>query len=206
MWVLKLGGSLLKTEDLTDSVKQLSDHGAGQLVIVPGGGIYADQVRHLYETLQLDEVTAHRLALRAMEQYGEMLISMDPRLHAAISIESIIHWLENHQIPVWFPYDMTFGNPAIKASWEFTSDSLSYWLAKQLRCENLVLVKATEPDGDNYSADYLSSSGFLDQAFKNMFKDTFVQPWWLYYRNLSAFFDVLGNKVPDSSKLKRITG
>ena len=207
MWVLKLGGSLLKTEeDLTEIVKKLSDHGAGQLVIVPGGGIYADQARQLYEALQLDEVTAHRLALRAMEQFGELLVSMDPRLHAATTIESINNWLNHNQVPVWFPYDMTFDNPAIKASWEITADSLSCWLARQLQCENLVLLKASEPEEDNYSADYLSSFGLLDPAFKEMVIGAFVKPWWLYYKHLSAFFDVLDNKMSESLELKRITG
>lgn len=205
MWVLKLGGSLLETGELPETLKQLSEHGAGQVVIVPGGGVFADQVRLLDKELKLDDLTAHRLALRAMEEFGELLITMNSCLHAAESLEAINYWLDQDQIPVWFPYKMTFDNPAIKASWDITSDSLSFWLASQLECQNLVLLKPAEPQENNYSAAYLSNSGFIDGAFGDMLVDTFVKPWWLYYKYLSSFLDLLENKNPESTHLKPIT-
>ena len=66
MWVVKLGGSLLNTCDLQATLIQLADHGAGQLVIVPGGGVFVEQVRYLQKELCIDDVTAHlppRIAL-----------------------------------------------------------------------------------------------------------------------------------------------
>jgi 5-(aminomethyl)-3-furanmethanol phosphate kinase len=205
MWVVKLGGSLLNTCDLSSKLKTLADHGAGNVVIVPGGGVFADQVRYLQRELQIDDTTAHRMALRAMEQFGTLLTTLDPRLHAAHTIEAINQCLEKKEIPVWFPYDMIAGNPVIKATWDITSDSLALWLANCLQCQNLVMVKSVVPDDEDYSANYLSEHGYLDHAFAEMMTEMFVKPWWLFYEQMESFFTLLDNNNTPAEKLKEIT-
>lgn len=204
MWVVKLGGSLLNASDLQEILIQLADHGAGQLVIVPGGSIFAEQVRYLQKKLCIDDTTAHRMALRAMEQFGDILTSLDHRYHAATTIDAINGWLEKHEVPVWFPYDMIVDNPAIRASWDISSDSLSLWLANYLQCQNLVLLKATVPDDNDYSAQHLSQSGFLDPAFAGMMADMLVKPWWLFYKQVESFFNTLGNSNYSDPDMKAI--
>lgn len=197
MWVVKLGGSLLESCDLSTTLKALADHGAGQLVIVPGGGVFADQIRYLQEEIRLDDTTAHRLALRAMEQFGSVLTALNPRCQAAGSIEAIHACLARGDIPVWFPYDMIAANPLIRATWEITSDSLALWLAQTLNCPNLVMIKSTEPERDDYSVGYLSQRGYLDQAFADMIEHTLVKPWWLFYQQLAFFTSLLdGQQQP----------
>lgn len=205
MWVVKLGGSLLNTCDLQATLIQLADYGAGQLVIVPGGGVFAEQVRYLQKELCIDDVTAHRMALRAMEQFGDILTSLDPRYHAATTVDAINGWVEKHEIPVWFPYDMVTDNPAIKASWDITSDSLSLWLANSIHCQNLVLLKSTIPEDNDYSAQHLSQFGFLDPAFAEMMADMLVKPWWLFYKQLETFVNLLGNNNYSDPCMKAIT-
>ncbi|OGT66370.1 MAG: hypothetical protein A3I13_05365 [Gammaproteobacteria bacterium RIFCSPLOWO2_02_FULL_47_50] len=205
MWVVKLGGSLINTCDLPSTLKTLADHGAGNVVIVPGGGVFADQVRYLQKELQIDDTTAHRMALRAMEQFGALLTSLDPRFHAANTIEAMHNWLNKKEIPVWFPYDMIADNPAIKATWDISSDSLSLWLAQALRCQNLVLLKSTVPENDNYSADFLSQSGYLDHAFASMMTEMLVKPWWLFYEQIESFISLLDNKDDAAATMKEIT-
>ncbi len=204
MWVVKFGGSLLKTVEFQDVLKKLADHGAGKMILVPGGGVFADQVRYLQEELQIDDVTAHRMALRAMEQLGALIISMDPRFHAANSVSAINDWLEKNEIPVWFPYDMVADNPAIRASWDITSDSLSLWLANLMKCQNLVLLKPILPDKDDYSADYLSQLGFLDTGFAEMMQEMLVKPWWLFYEQVESFFNLLDCTDGSASGMKEI--
>lgn len=205
MWVVKLGGSLLNTCDLQAALIQLADHGAGQLVVVPGGGVFAEQVRYLQKELCLDDVTAHRMALRAMEQFGDIVTSLDPRYHAAATFDAIDGWLEKHEIPVWFPYEMIVDNPAIRASWDITSDSLSLWLANSIHCQNLVLLKSTVPEDDDYSAQHLSQFGFLDHAFAEMMTNMLVKPWWLFYKQMETFFGMLSNEDSPDSGMKAIT-
>jgi 5-(aminomethyl)-3-furanmethanol phosphate kinase len=205
MWVVKLGGSLINACDLPSTLKTLADHGAGNVVIIPGGGVFANQVRYLQKELQIDDTTAHRMALRAMEQFGALLISLDPRFHAANSIDTINEWLVKNEIPVWFPYEMVADNPAIKATWDISSDSLALWLAQAIHCQNLVLLKSTVPENDNYSADYLSQSGYLDHAFASMMTEMLVKPWWLFYKQIESFISLLDNRNDATAKMKQIT-
>ena len=204
MWVVKLGGSLIDTCDLPSTLKTLADHGAGNVVVVPGGGVFADQVRYLQDELQIDDTTAHRMALRAMEQFGALLTSLDPRFHAANTLEAINEWLDKKEIPVWFPYDMISDNPAIKASWDISSDSLALWLANCLHCQNMVMVKSVVPADEVYSANYLSQHGYLDHAFAGMMTDMFVKPWWLFYEQLGSFFNMLDNSGSTTDGMREI--
>ena len=45
MWIVKLGGSLLGAEELTHWLELLARYSDGKIIIVPGGGIFADAVR-----------------------------------------------------------------------------------------------------------------------------------------------------------------
>ena len=55
MWVIKLGGSLLSSESLKEWLSVIVKHGAGKLVIVPGGGIFADKVRDEQQKWKFDD-------------------------------------------------------------------------------------------------------------------------------------------------------
>jgi Uncharacterized archaeal kinase related to aspartokinases, uridylate kinases len=205
MMVVKLGGSLQNSRYLPALLAQLMEHAAGRIVIVPGGGEFADRVRQQQVELKLDSMTAHCMALRAMEQFGSVLISHEPGLQAASSIQAIHDLLIRKKIPVWFPYEMVADNPSIPASWDVTSDSLSLWLAEQLRCRYLFMLKPVCPANDNYSAQYLSEKGFLDRAFADWMAKTSVQCWWLYSQNLESFMRMLDLRDYPATIMKEIT-
>ena len=79
MWVVKLGGSLQSFPGLRDWVRLIAEQGGGRVVLVPGGGQFADAVRAAQRTAGFDDRTAHGMALFAMEQYGLMLAALAPR-------------------------------------------------------------------------------------------------------------------------------
>ena len=205
MWVIKIGGSLQHAGNLPDFLALLVEYAAGQAVIVPGGGDYADQVRQLQAEKGLDDITAHRMALRAMEAYGAFLISCESRLQPARSFNEIIQLLAGRKIPVWFPYDIVTDNPSIPACWEVTSDTLSLWCAEQLRCRDLFILKATEPESKDYSARYLSEKGFLDRGFVDMTKKTHVVSWWLHYQQATSFIHMVDRREHPATVMKEIT-
>jgi aspartokinase-like uncharacterized kinase len=139
--VVKLGGSLAGSALLTVWLDAIAT-GGGRLVLVPGGGPFADQVRESQRRWSFDDATAHHLALLAMEQYGLMLAGLQPRLHPAASRAEIRRVLAAGDVPVWLPTRMALGRPEIPESWDVTSDSLAAWLAAQLGAEGLLLVKS----------------------------------------------------------------
>lgn len=194
MYVIKIGGSLQHARGLAEFLGGLAEHAAGRVVVVPGGGDYADQVRQMQVEKNLDEVAAHRLALRAMEQYGSFLVSLDARLQPASSWGEIDRLCAQKKIPVWFPYEIVAEDPAVEACWDVTSDSLAIWCAEQLRCRHLFLLKAVTPAGDDYSASFLSGRGYLDKGFMKMAARTSVLAWWLDYQQAPSLLNMLASR------------
>jgi aspartokinase-like uncharacterized kinase len=142
MWVIKLGGSLLSSGSLQEWLSTIVKHGAGKLVIVPGGGIFADQVRDAQQKWKFDDKAAHQMALLAMEQYAYLLQSYAPDLGLSDSIEGIEKAISLNQVPVWLPFKMINACQDISSNWDLTSDSLALCLAEQLNAEHVMLVKS----------------------------------------------------------------
>src|SRR4051812_7801139 len=72
MIVLKLGGSLASSGGLTACLAALGRL-RGEIVVVPGGGVFADAVRAAQPRFGFSDRAAHRMAILAMEQYAVML-------------------------------------------------------------------------------------------------------------------------------------
>ena len=142
MWVVKLGGSLANSEELPSWLEVIATTGAGRVVLVPGGGPWADEVREAQKRESFDDRVAHRKALLAMEQYGRVLAATRPGFVVASSIVEIRDVLKDGQVPVWMPYEMVVAEPSIPESWDVTSDSLGAWLADKLNASVLILVKS----------------------------------------------------------------
>ncbi|MGB8337824.1 MAG: aspartate kinase [Burkholderiales bacterium] len=148
-WVIKLGGSLFGNPLLNDWLSAIGEHGKGRAVVVPGGGLFADAVRLAQKKTGFDDVTAHRLALLAMDQSAVMLAGLNQQLIPAKNRNEIDALLNAKQIPIWLPSEMAMDCADIPASWNMTSDSLAAWLAEKISATNLLLVKSCPvPNGE----------------------------------------------------------
>lgn len=165
MWVVKLGGSLLGTPELQAWLDMLALQSDGRVVIVPGGGIFADAVREAQRTVAFDDAVAHHMALLAMEQYGLALKSLQPKLVTAASELEISERSWQHRAIVWLPSRMVLADETIAQNWNVTSDSLAAWLAKKINASRLVLVKHEEMIESKAPLEKLARTGVLDSAF-----------------------------------------
>jgi aspartokinase-like uncharacterized kinase len=163
MWVVKLGGSLANAEELPRWLDVIATAGAGKVVLVPGGGPWADEVRVAQRLEGFDDRVAHRKALRAMEQYGRVLAATRPGFALADSIAAIREVLKTNQVPVWMPFEIVVADPSIPENWDVTSDSLSAWLAGLLKSPTLVLVKSVEVG--EADANNMAAHGLIDPCF-----------------------------------------
>ena len=164
MRVIKLGGSLMQGPWLRAWLGVASR--CPDAVIVPGGGMFADAVREAQDFWEFSEDVAHRMALLAMDQFGLMLAAMDPRLVPVSNAAMIPSLVGIGHIPVWLPAtELTDGHPEVHESWDFTSDSLSLWLAATLGAEELILIKSTDPPGGHPAIQQLADRGIVDAAF-----------------------------------------
>ena len=165
MWVVKLGGSLANSEELPRWLEVIATAGAGQAVLVPGGGRWADEVREAQKREGFNDRVAHRKALRAMEQYGRVLASTRPGFVPSDSIATICEVLKSSQVPVWMPYEMVVADPSIPETWDVTSDSLSVWLAGKMNASTLLLVKSFAINEPQPDVEEMVRRGWVDSCF-----------------------------------------
>jgi aspartokinase-like uncharacterized kinase len=165
--VVKLGGSLGGAPELRRCLAATVEAPIGARLVVPGGGPFADAVRHAQARLGFDDLAAHRMAILAMQQYGLLLQAIEPRLalvERAAEIEALI---AAGAAGVWLPWAMAGRDATIRASWEVTADSLALILATRLGADRLVLVKAAAvPTGLDLAG--LAALGLVDAAFAGL--------------------------------------
>ncbi|HHH43300.1 MAG TPA: aspartate kinase [Gammaproteobacteria bacterium] len=164
MWIVKVGGSLATAEVLPVWLEVLSCYGGGEVVVVPGGGPFAELVYESQAYWKFDDSSAHFMALLAMTQFGLMLSSMQPDLVPVERKEDIERVLGHGGVPVWLPTEMVTDDDSIAHSWDVTSDSLAAWLARHLGASRLLLVKSVEVDKTAPIVD-LARQGVVDACF-----------------------------------------
>ncbi|MGB3388186.1 MAG: dihydroneopterin aldolase [Pseudaminobacter sp.] len=163
--VVKLGGSTAYHVEMTRWISALA--GAGiPLVLVPGGGPFADRVREAQAPMRFSDRAAHFMAILAMEQMGLALADIHPRLAPARSLSDMETILANGRLPVWLPYELSRSAGDIPESWDMTSDSLSAWLAGRIGADALLLVKQTDALAD--SVEDLAEAGIVDPLLPEM--------------------------------------
>jgi 5-(aminomethyl)-3-furanmethanol phosphate kinase len=162
--VVKLGGSLYRSAQLR---AWLTSFFGGELVIVPGGGPFADQVRTAQKRWGFDEATGHRMAMLGMAQYGFMLAGLQPALAPAVDELEIARALDAGRVPVWTPGGGWLPSK-VPRSWSVTSDSLALLLASRLAAHQLILVKSVRLPATRMAAAELSRRGVIDNAFPDL--------------------------------------
>lgn len=163
MWVLKLGGSLCRSPNLLEWVDTLARF-PGKLVVVPGGGLFADAVRSTQTLVGFDDETAHRLAILAMQQMGELLCAQNSKFQRADNPEEIAYVAATGGVPIWFPDQMTKQADEVATSWDVTSDSLACWLAEQISAEGVLLIKSADLAIYSGELAVLQEDTIVDQA------------------------------------------
>lgn len=162
--VVKLGGSTAEGGELRTWIAALAS-AALPLVVVPGGGPFAELVRTEQKRMGFSDDAAHAMAILAMDAFGRVILDGEARLAPARSLDEVVRVLGEGKIPVWLPSSMTIGSTDIPASWDITSDSLAAWLAGRIGAETLLLVKQTQAFSSEDSVADLMARGIVDPAF-----------------------------------------
>lgn len=158
--VVKLGGSTAGRIEMEQWIAVLAS-ATLPLVIVPGGGPFADQVRVLQKEMHFSDAAAHEMAILAMEQFAIVIAERHPRLQPARSLDDLEAILAGGGVPVWLPSQMT-RNADIAQSWDITSDSLAAWLCRQIGSRHLLLCKQVDPESLPEGLQALVDNGVVD--------------------------------------------
>lgn len=164
MKVIKLGGSLARCNAFAaslDSVSQIAR--TKPVVVVPGGGVFADQVREMQKRWRFHDRAAHAMAILAMQQMALMVNALQPGWQRTASLDALRKTAAGHAL-VWSPHVEDLDQAGIAAGWEITSDSLAAWLAGQLAASELIIVKSAAVD-PALTITEMQAQGLLDRAF-----------------------------------------
>jgi 5-(aminomethyl)-3-furanmethanol phosphate kinase len=201
MWVIKLGGSVTHHDSLLKWLQLVVRWGDGKVIIVPGGGVYADAVREFQQIRlrlpsgHLSDAHAHALAIYAMDQMARSLVAMQPELTLVRNPLEIAERGWQHRGLVWLPSEMAL-NPELWAgtplpeSWETTSDSLAAWLASQLEASHLLLVKSDDrllQEQPGYDLAALQADGIVDAGLSSILPQATFQTWVMHESRVDLF-------------------
>ena len=141
--VVKVGGGLLASPGHLDAVlTALADAASTRrLLVIPGGGPFADAVREVDRELALPAAAAHWMAILAMDQYAHLLVSRLRTAGLASDAAGIAAQLDQGRLPVLAPFRWLRDADPLPHSWDVTSDSIAAWVAGAVGARRLVLVK-----------------------------------------------------------------
>ncbi|MBU4267161.1 MAG: hypothetical protein L6243_01670 [Candidatus Altiarchaeales archaeon] len=201
--VVKVGGSLCRDqgvlERLCDELNEM-----GGILVVPGGGEFADTVRGIDREFRLDERIAHRLAILAMQQTGVL-----------------IGEFFKGEI---FDCAALLDDENLKASWDVTSDSIAAYIAKERGAKRLIILKdvdgvfTADPKKGDATADpnkgeaklipevtteELSAmeSSCLDREFPGFVKDSGLEVWIINGKHPERIKEILNNKKTKGTRI-----
>jgi aspartokinase-like uncharacterized kinase len=147
--VVKIGGGLLEHEGCLDGVLSvISDVARDRpLLIVPGGGPFADVVRAQDDRLGLSDEAAHWMAVLAMDQYAHLIASRLPGATLVWDEAAIASAVRSGRIPVLAPSSWLRRADPLPHSWNVTSDSIAAWVARAVGARDLLLIKPPHATG-----------------------------------------------------------
>ncbi len=141
--VVKFGGGVLAHLEHFDAA--LASVGTAardrRLLVVPGGGPFADAVREVDRRLRLPDDAAHWMAVLAMDQYAYLIAA---RLVGAVLVarpREMAAALSAGRVPVLAPSRWLREANPLPHAWTVTSDSIAAWVAGRVGARRLVLIK-----------------------------------------------------------------
>jgi 5-(aminomethyl)-3-furanmethanol phosphate kinase len=140
--VVKIGGGLLRAAGL-NGLRAACDDAMdrciqGPVLVVPGGGPFADAVRTVDRDRELGDPLAHRLALAAMDQLGTVLGELMP------GAEPIVDLRAPAELGLLRAASAFTGRPGVPESWAVTSDSLAVLAAGAIGADQVILLKPVD--------------------------------------------------------------
>jgi aspartokinase-like uncharacterized kinase len=140
--LIKVGGSLYnqpKLQTITAAWAVLA--ATHRLLVLPGGGPFADQVRAADARHQLGQSAAHWMAILAMDQYAYLLADLTSQATLVRDLVMAEQVCNQGQLAILAPSALLLQLDPLPHSWHITSDTIAAWLARHAGIRLLVLLK-----------------------------------------------------------------
>lgn len=142
--LFKIGGTILEDfENLNSTLSQLSKlFGKDiiqRIILIPGGGSFANFVRKIYSELKLTDEMAHWMSIISMDYNGIELGKKFPKLEVFEEYDKLKEI--GKSFCIFLPYQFLKENDKLPHNWQVTSDSIALFLAKKLGFNECFLIK-----------------------------------------------------------------
>ncbi|MBW9221192.1 hypothetical protein KKP91_03205 [Methanothermococcus sp. SCGC AD-155-M21] len=142
--IVKIGGSLTHfSEPLLNELKSFSN-AKNKIIIIPGGGKFANVVRELDSNIKMRNRASHRLALLSMDMMGIYFSELSD-IETVNTLYDAKEILKKKDIVILLPSKIVLSTDELPNSWEVTSDSVAAYISKLLKLNKLIIV--TDVDG-----------------------------------------------------------
>lgn len=201
--VIKIGGSLaeetIQFRKLCNKINGLSKK--HEILIVPGGGRFADSVREFDRRFCISSEVSHQMAILAMDQFGMLLSDLIPDACVSYSLKTVTNTAANQMPSILLPSHLMFKVESLEKSWDVTSDTIAAYVAKEVKAKKLII--ATDVDGvftsnpkKDATAKFIPS--ISAKTLLNFTQETSVDRYFAKFilkENISCF--VVNGKYPD---------
>lgn len=173
--VVKVGGSLYDLPDLGSRLRRWLAEECRDMhvVLIPGGGLLADAIRHFDQCHELGEETSHWLALRALAVNAHFLAALLSPSCVLGDIAELPRAWEMGRLPILDIYNFARGDEGrigcLPHCWAVTSDTLAARVAVVTQARRLVLLKSTSiPFGMDWTE--AGRLGLVDPCFAEVLR------------------------------------
>jgi aspartokinase-like uncharacterized kinase len=179
--VVKVGGALLSIDGALPRTLAALERiaAAHSILIVPGGGPFADAVRIAGTQYDLSDDDAHWMAILGMEQFALLLASRLRNAELVSRRGEISRAFVRHKLPVLAPYRWLREADPLPHSWDVTSDSIAAWVASQLGAPRLILIKPPGHDPHTAVDRYFDRARAPALQLSIVTPDTLTESWFL---------------------------
>jgi hypothetical protein len=139
-WVIKVGGSLFP-EYAINLCKNLVGK---DVIIICGGGALANLLRDYDINIGFSNTVTHRSAILCMDILGMLIADKLDDAEVVYSFKIAQKVLDEGKLPILMPSKLMGHQNSLEHSWSVTSDSISLYIAHQLKAKLLI---ATDVDG-----------------------------------------------------------
>jgi len=142
--IVKIGGKILENKENLESTiaqfKHICENNIVQkIIIIPGGGTYANFVRRIDEKISIGDELSHWMAIFAMNCNG---IELSQKYNDIKYFDNIRELKKsNERIVIFLPYDFINQRDELLHTWDVTSDSIALYIAQHLGFKACFLIK-----------------------------------------------------------------
>jgi aspartokinase-like uncharacterized kinase len=142
--IFKIGGSILEDfKNLNSTISQLAGLFKKKIIqrviIIPGGGSYANFIRKIYNDLKFTDELAHWMSIISMNYNGIEIGKKFPKLEVFEDFNDLKK--KGKTFSMFLPYKFLKENDKLPHNWQVTSDSITLFIAKKVGLNECFLIK-----------------------------------------------------------------